>query len=204
MGKQSKEEGAEVQRHNLQSISRFQSQQSELELQSGDGAKATVTGDGAASILFSKPVDSPSSYFLSSAFNNLDPSQNSLSFFPQFACSNMLLMPQATDGFRSIGFGVNSGNESVGNSLILNRSKLLKPLDNFASIGEQPTLFQKRVVLRKNLKNTSGNLRVLGTEIGQSSSNKEVHEVSERKTKFSNSDDLDDLSVSVSTLIQTI
>ncbi|KAF3660640.1 hypothetical protein FXO38_12083 [Capsicum annuum] len=103
--------------------------------------------------------------------------QNSLSFFPQFACSNMLLMPQAIDG-----------------------SKLLKPLDNFALIGEQPTLFQKRVVLRKNLENNGGNLGVLGTEIGQSSSNKEVHKVSERKRKFSNSDDLDDLSVAVSTL----
>ncbi|KAM3380480.1 Transcription factor SCREAM2 [Capsicum chinense] len=125
---------------------------------------------------------------------------NSLTSFPQFACSNMLPMPQATGGFGSIGFGVNPGNESVGNSLILNRSKLLKPLDNFASIGAQPTLFQKRAALRKNLGNIGGKLGVLGAEIGQSSSNKEVNEANERKRKFSNGDDLDDLSVDGSTL----
>nr|XP_043606877.1 transcription factor ICE1-like [Erigeron canadensis] len=38
---------------------------------------------------------------------------------------------------------------------VLNRSKILKPLDNFASVGAPPTLFQKRA-LKRNLSDFSG------------------------------------------------
>ncbi|MCD7451815.1 inducer of cbf expression [Datura stramonium] len=130
--------------------------------------------------------------------------QNNLSSFPQFSCANLLQMPQTTAGFGSLGFGDSSANA---NSLFLNRSKLLKPLDNFASIGAQPTLFQKRAALRKNLANNGGNLGVLGGEIGQSSSNlegydkkKEVNEMNERKRKYSNGDEFEDASIDGSTL----
>ncbi|KAL2935733.1 Transcription factor ICE1 [Bienertia sinuspersici] len=42
--------------------------------------------------------------------------------------------------------------EGLGNSMFINRnSKLLKPLDNSAPVGAQPTLFQKRAALRKNV-----------------------------------------------------
>ncbi|XP_060205382.1 transcription factor ICE1-like [Lycium barbarum] len=116
---------------------------------------------------------------------------NNLTSFTQFPCSsNLLQIPQTT-----VGFGLNptfgdSVNEN--NSMFLaNRSKLLKPLDNFASIGAQPTLFQKRAALRKNLANG-------GNEIGQSSSNKEVND--ERKRKYSNGDEFEDVSIDGSTL----
>ncbi|CAN4086563.1 unnamed protein product [Withania somnifera] len=108
--------------------------------------------------------------------------QNCLSF-TQFPSHNLLPLPRATGGFGSFGFGDNNA--------FLNRSKMLKPLDNFATMGEQPTLFQKRAALRKNL---AGNL---GTEIGQSSSNKNVNEM---KRRFSNPDEFDDVSVDDSNL----
>uniref|UniRef100_A0A803LCD5 Plant bHLH transcription factor ACT-like domain-containing protein n=1 Tax=Chenopodium quinoa TaxID=63459 RepID=A0A803LCD5_CHEQI len=72
------------------------------------------------------------------------------------------------------GFGVGSGSgsrfrgfdEGLGNTMFMNRtSKLLKPLDNSAPVGAQPTLFQKRAALRKSDNNDKkrkfGNLGVL-------------------------------------------
>ncbi|CAN4100277.1 unnamed protein product [Withania somnifera] len=70
-------------------------------------------------------------------------------------------------GLSPLGFVEGCANE---NSMFVNRSsKLLKPLDNFASIGAQPTLFQKRAAaaaLRKNLGNNSngGSLGDFGGE----------------------------------------
>lgn len=123
----------------------------------------------------------------------------------QFPSAHLLQMPQTNVGFgSSLGFGEDSGNV---NSLFFNRSKLLQPLDNFASIGAQPTLFQKRAALRKNLASSSSNLGVLGGEIGQSSGqseaydkNKEVVEGSGLKRKISNADDFDDVSLDGSNL----
>lgn len=127
-------------------------------------------------------VDSQGLGVLNSGFHTLN-SQN-LSSFPQFSCPNLLQMPQAAAGFGSLGLG---GNDSANqNSLFLNRSRILKPLDNFASIGAQPTLFQKRAA--KNLANHGENLGALGIEIGQSSTTKEWND---KKRKYSNSDDLD-------------
>ncbi|KZV21767.1 pentatricopeptide repeat-containing protein mitochondrial-like [Dorcoceras hygrometricum] len=69
--------------------------------------------------------------------------------------ANLLQFPQASGGFGAFGYGESS---IQGNSLF-NRFKILKPLDNFASLGAQPTLFQKRAALKKNLiDNDSKNL----------------------------------------------
>lgn len=78
-----------------------------------------------------------------------NPNLNSFTQYP----SSHLPQNTTTTGFSPLGFVDGSANE---NSLFLNRSKLLKPLDNFVSNGAQPTLFQKRAALRKNLANTTG------------------------------------------------
>ncbi|KAK4362083.1 hypothetical protein RND71_017324 [Anisodus tanguticus] len=117
---------------------------------------------------------------------------NNLTSFPPFHCSsNLLQIPQTTT---TTGLGLNP-TFGADNSIFLNRSKLLKPLDNFTSIGAQPTLFQKRAALRKNLANNGGGN--LGNEIGQSSTSKEVNEI---KRKYSNGDEFDDVSIDGSTL----
>ncbi|KAL6986223.1 hypothetical protein U1Q18_019591, partial [Sarracenia purpurea var. burkii] len=88
-------------------------------------------------------------------------------------------------------------------------SKLLKPLDNFASIGAQPTLFQKRATLRKNLANNGGSdLGLLGAEGGGISSNAEDYnggkmeasELNKKKRKLGNGEDVEDFSIDVSGL----
>lgn len=118
---------------------------------------------------------------------------------PQFGTNRMLQLPEngssSFSGFR--GFDENNGN-----SLFLNRSKLLRPLETFPSIGAQPTLFQKRAALRKNLGGNEANLGVLGTQSSQLLSGidsdkgkKELNEDNEKKRKLSISDDLEDVSV---------
>ncbi|KAJ8553516.1 hypothetical protein K7X08_024194 [Anisodus acutangulus] len=117
---------------------------------------------------------------------------NNLTSFPPFHCSsNLLQIPQTTT---TTGLGLNP-TFGADNSIFLNRSKLLKPLDNFTSIGAQPTLFQKRAALRKNIANNGGGN--LGNEIGQSSTSKEVNEI---KRKYCNGDEFDDVSIDGSTL----
>ncbi|XP_024977178.1 transcription factor ICE1-like [Cynara cardunculus var. scolymus] len=93
---------------------------------------------------------------------------SNLSSDPQFSATHLLQL--AGNGFGSPAFpGFDDG--STGTSLVLNRSKLLKPLDNFASTGAPPTLFQKRASLRRNLSDINsgdagggggGSLGVLG------------------------------------------
>ncbi|KAK4719336.1 hypothetical protein R3W88_017674 [Solanum pinnatisectum] len=119
-----------------------------------------------------------------------NPNLNSFTQYP----SSHLPQNSSTTGFSPLGFVDGSANE---NSLFLNRSKLLKPLDNFASNGAQPTLFQKRAALRKNLANsTGGSLGDFGGEIGQNSINGE----GERKRKWGNGEELDDVSFDGCTL----
>ncbi|CAA0811308.1 Transcription factor ICE1 [Striga hermonthica] len=138
---------------------------------------------------------------------------------------------QGNCGFGGFGFGdgsmqLNSNNNSntnsndtnnnnnSTNSLFFNRAKILKPLDNFASLGSQPTLFQKRAALRKNLGNSSTNVGNLGSlNLGgcsrsqvslkspASASNLDISEENnERKRKSSSVDDLDDFSIDGSNL----
>ncbi|KAI3688631.1 hypothetical protein L2E82_46351 [Cichorium intybus] len=71
---------------------------------------------------------------------------------PQFSATHLVQL--AGNGFGTPAFP--SLEEGLsGTSLVLNRSKLLKPLDNFASTGAPPTLFQKRAALRRNLSDTN-------------------------------------------------
>lgn len=93
-------------------------------------------------------------------------------------------------GFDSTGFqGFEPGD---GNSLFFNRSKLLKRLENFPSVGAQPTLFQKRAALRKNLADSVCNFGLWGNVGGFD--RREVGEMSEKKRKNTHRDDLDNLS----------
>ncbi|XP_016501993.2 transcription factor ICE1-like [Nicotiana tabacum] len=121
-----------------------------------------------------------------------DLSSFNLSSCTQFPSSHLLQLPQnSATGFSPLGFSDGSVNE---NSLFLNRSKLLKPLDNFTSVGSQPTLFQKRAALRKNLANNNcGSLGDFGGEIGEK-------EESGKKRKWENGDELEDVSIDGFTL----
>ncbi|GFP82627.1 transcription factor ice1 [Phtheirospermum japonicum] len=121
------------------------------------------------------------------------------------------LSSNSNSQFASNGLLQGNSSNNNNNSLLFNRSKILKPLDNFASIGSQPTLFQKRAALRKNLGNKSvSNLRSLnlGGEIRShislkspnSASNVEISEENERKRKSSSLDDVEDFSIDGSNL----
>lgn len=131
-------------------------------------------------------------------FSSQNPNLSSVGH--QFGSTNLLQLPQnGGGGFGPLGFGEGCND----NVLFLNRSKLLKPLDNFASIGAQPTLFQKRAALRKNLANSSGNLEVLGGVGGitrtlsnvESCDNKvEMSEMIDVKRKENNGDEVEDVS----------
>lgn len=72
----------------------------------------------------------------------------------------------AGDGGSAASDGLNpSGFEGLlGSSMFVDRCKLLKPLDNLPSVGSQPTLFQKRAILRRNSTERAGNYGVSGHE----------------------------------------
>ncbi|KAF9668103.1 hypothetical protein SADUNF_Sadunf15G0093200 [Salix dunnii] len=113
---------------------------------------------------------------------------------PQYSSSRMLQLPENGPGFTSFrGFDENSGNQ-----LFLNRSKLLRPLESYPSMGAQPTLFQKRAALRKNLGDNGGNLGLLsGIERDKGKSEMtQISEENDKKRKFSGGDDfLEDVSI---------
>ncbi|XAR50382.1 hypothetical protein NMG60_11004686 [Bertholletia excelsa] len=121
---------------------------------------------------------------------------------PHFSTTQLL---QLTENTRPVnaGFGGFQGfEEGSGSSLFLNRSRMLKPLENFASIAAQPTLFQKRAALRKNLATSGLNLGVVGSEGEGISNNGEGHngkikvsEVNDKKRKHSDCEDVEDVSV---------
>ncbi|KAL8215855.1 hypothetical protein R6Q57_022692 [Mikania cordata] len=98
---------------------------------------------------------------------------------PQFSSNHLLQL--AGNGFGSPPFPF-SDNGFAGNSLILNRSKLLKPLDNFAFTGAPPTLFQKRAALRRSL-----------SDVNAGDGADEMNE--KRKISGGNWDDVDNLSL---------
>ncbi|CAL5375388.1 unnamed protein product [Camellia sinensis] len=124
---------------------------------------------------------------------------------PQFSTTHLLQLAQnnSTVGAGAgVDFGFRGFEEASGNSLFLNRSKLLKPLDNFASVGAQPTLFQKRAALRKSLTNNGASLGVLGIEgcgIGSNgegyNGQMELSNVNEKKRMNINEDDFEDVSI---------
>ncbi|KAB2609054.1 transcription factor ICE1-like [Pyrus ussuriensis x Pyrus communis] len=100
-------------------------------------------------------------------------------------------MPQVLENSSKFsGFlGVDDGSA---NALFPNRPKLLRPLESFPSVGVQPTLFQKRAALRKNISDGGGNLGVLGSQGGLVLNEGDVQ--NEKKRKMSGGDDVDDLS----------
>ncbi|KAL3529092.1 hypothetical protein ACH5RR_008414 [Cinchona calisaya] len=140
-------------------------------------------------------------------FNDLSV-QNQMGLGGQFSSAHLLQITQTNNnnnhgGFESFGGFGDGGSSSSGNvnSVFLNRSnKLLQPLDNFASIGAQPTLFQKRAALRKNLAGSSSNLGVLGGDNEGYDEKKDVGEISGLKRKSSNLDDFEDVSIDGSNL----
>ncbi|XVF11430.1 hypothetical protein REPUB_Repub08aG0026700 [Reevesia pubescens] len=120
----------------------------------------------------------------------------------QFSSSRMVQLPENSSGFA----GFQGFDENPGNALLLNRSKLLRPLESFPSVGAQPTLFQKRAALRKNLADNGGNFGVLGEGKFNASSGiegdkgkKELGEENEKR-KINNRDDLEDVSLDGSAL----
>ncbi|KAL0464044.1 UNVERIFIED_CONTAM: Transcription factor ICE1 [Sesamum latifolium] len=155
--------------------------------------------------LLLQAVDSSASCSAASAsvFNNLDPSHHQMShFLPQKSLSD--LGAQSLLGTLNLcpnnpQFGANSflqlPQSSGGSSLLFNKPKILKPLDNFASVGAQPTLFQKRAALRRNLGSNLGSLNLVN-QIGlRSPSSGAIGEVNEKKRKASSVDDLEDISI---------
>ncbi|KAF5732248.1 transcription factor ICE1-like [Tripterygium wilfordii] len=130
---------------------------------------------------------------ISGNYNDLSTNNNqiinpNLCSDPQFTSIRMLQSAGNGAGFR--GFDESPGN----NTLFLNRSKLLRPLETFPSVGAQPTLFQKRAALRKNLVDTGGSKGVLGGVEGDKGK-KEMSEDSENKRKLSSGDDFENVSI---------
>lgn len=140
---------------------------------------------------------------LSSGFNDLSahPLLN-LGSNSRFPTSSFVHLPQGNMGSGGGVFGLGEGSNS---SFLFNRSKILKPLDhNFGSLGSQPTLFQKRAALRKNLGSDLGslNLERIGNVVEAYDKERELicDEMNERKRKTSSGDDLEDLSIDGSNL----
>ncbi|KAE8665922.1 Transcription factor ICE1 [Hibiscus syriacus] len=115
------------------------------------------------------PVDSTSSCSPSSSvFNNLNPSQ--LHFFLQPNPGSSSFLNVVSNNPEDHGFDLGEigflDNQATNASPLLSRkflgSKLLRPLDSFPSVGAQPTLFQKRAALRKNLADNGGDFGALG------------------------------------------
>ncbi|KDP22547.1 hypothetical protein JCGZ_26378 [Jatropha curcas] len=121
-------------------------------------------------------------------------SSSNLCTDPSFSTTRMLQLPETCPGFA----GFRGFDESSGNALFLNRSKLLRPLETFPSMGAQPTLFQKRAALRKNLADNGSNLGALsGIEINKGKREmSQMGEENERKRKLGNVDDtFEDVSI---------
>ncbi|XP_023542627.1 transcription factor ICE1-like isoform X2 [Cucurbita pepo subsp. pepo] len=109
-------------------------------------------------------------------------------------------LPQMTGNCSGLA-GFQSLDENLGNALLLNRSKLLRPLESFPSVGTQPTLFQKRAALRKSLADKGSNLGVLSPDGGWCSNRIEggvgKNEVGDEnaKRKMIYADELQDTSI---------
>ncbi|XP_023757986.1 transcription factor ICE1 [Lactuca sativa] len=127
---------------------------------------------------------------------------SSLNSDPQFSTAHLLQL--AGNGFGTPVFpSLEDG--LTGTSLGLNRSKLLKPLDSFASAGAPPTLFQKRAALRRNLSDINTTIDGDGGGAGLGRSLSDVNTaggggsdgMNEKKRKSSGGswDDVDNLSL---------
>ncbi|TQD82671.1 hypothetical protein C1H46_031784 [Malus baccata] len=107
-------------------------------------------------------------------------------------------MPQLLENSSNFS-GFQGLDDGSANALFPNRPKLLRPLESFPSVGAQPTLFQKRAALRKNLADGGRKLGVLGSQGGLvlnegNERKREMGVENEKKRKMSGGDDVDDLS----------
>lgn len=117
------------------------------------------------------------------------------------------LLPPSDGTATMPGFAPTGFEGFEGNSLFLNRSKVLRPLEVFPPVGAQPTLFQKRAA-RSNGGEKLGNLSLLGTRAVEAASNgivgnwgnREVEGELEEKRKKADEDELDDASIDISGL----
>ncbi|XP_061347391.1 transcription factor ICE1-like [Gastrolobium bilobum] len=101
----------------------------------------------------------------------------------QLAIASMHQLPQSSTGFA----GFQNLEEGSGKPLFLNRSKILRPLESLPPSGAQPTLFQKRAALRKNMGSEGG--------VGVPNRGKcEVGEGSDKKRKVSSVEEIEDAS----------
>lgn len=91
-------------------------------------------------------------------------------------------LPQSNIGFA----GFQNLEEGSGKPLFLNRPKILRPLESLPPYGAQPTLFQKRAALRKNMGSEGGGVA--------SRSKCEIGEGSEKKRKMSGVEEVEDVS----------
>ncbi|XP_047311084.1 transcription factor SCREAM2-like [Impatiens glandulifera] len=101
---------------------------------------------------FSPPPNPNNIQSILNGFDFLDPhlfpvSSDLTTSNPQFPSSNLIHLPPENNVMSYPTPGLGGFDDSL--TTFLNRSKLLKPLDNFDSNAAQPTLFQKRA-LRKN------------------------------------------------------
>lgn len=133
-------------------------------------------------------------------FNDLS-SQEQMSTHDLSSASQFMALGDNTSNnsfnINPLGFG---GFESSSpNSLFLNRSKMLRPLESFPPVGAQPTLFQKRAALRQN-SDKSMNLSVLGSDINRGGTKRdfEKEQQSKRRRSSEDLDDLDDASIDLS------
>ncbi|GMH31511.1 hypothetical protein Nepgr_033354 [Nepenthes gracilis] len=126
-----------------------------------------------------------------------------LSSNTQFSASHLVQMAENGAEFGPMRF--RGPEEGLGNSMFLNRSsKLLKPLENCPSTGAQPTLFQKRAALRKNLANSLVNSGIecgpVSTAMVGSGGKLSMGKESEQKRKNGNEDALENMSFDGSAL----
>ncbi|KAG6683222.1 hypothetical protein I3842_12G001400 [Carya illinoinensis] len=124
--------------------------------------------------------------------NFTDLSTNAQINAPSICSDSQLRLPNFPEiGAGFVGFkGFDGGS---GNAPFMNRSKILRPLESFPSMGAQPTLFQKRAALRKNLADSGGNLSI-STSVEGDKGKTETHEPGEGKRKLSSGDDVEDAS----------
>ncbi|KAE9604240.1 hypothetical protein Lal_00001683 [Lupinus albus] len=115
------------------------------------------------------------------SFNDLN-SKNPLSNIPNLGSSSIMQLHQNTTNFAGFQNNFEEGSGGNNKALFLNRSKILRPLESLPPSGAQPTLFQKRAALRKNMGSESG-IGVVGSVFGEGSDRKMM--------KMSNSVELD-------------
>lgn len=130
---------------------------------------------------FLDPQGSTTSSLLGS-FVELNNSKPQLTL-PNFTSGTTMTMPHLPQSNTSFG-GFQNLEEASGKTPFLNRSKILRPLESLPPSGAQPTLFQKRAALRKNMGSGSSPVQSKG----------EIGEGSDKKRKLSIGDEYEDAS----------